>query len=245
MVKSFLLIAMCLSFLLSACVAGTQRGIQENAYVSTARPAVTMKAKTFPLMAGGEGTCNLQWSGGLGGLPVRVWLAIYGSGNAHGMAVVAQADVPYGWYWDDSSDRPFSVDNGVEVFDNISFHASTYIVESTRDPFASILGISKESTPIRWITRGFAARCNFNESKLIMEYRETLPEHLANAKELLIGQTDWLRSFEQRARDAFIVGSASEKRQGIERRYADNVLWRYMDQRFLGTVSRYEPLLRK
>ncbi|MBE6440981.1 MAG: DUF4851 domain-containing protein [Desulfovibrio desulfuricans] len=234
-----------LALLLTACAAGTQRGMQGAAYVSTARPGISMQAKELPLLAGGEGSCSLTWAGGLSGTPVRVWLAAYGKGRpAEPLAVVAQADLLSGWYWDGDSSKPFSVDKGVEVLGDVGFQACTYIVESGRDPFAVLAGVQEDAAPVRWIARSFAARCNFNESKLVLEYREPLPEHLAAAPHIAIGQTDWLRAFEQRARDAFVVGPAPANREGIARAYAAGVRWRYLDQRFLGTVSRYEPIAR-
>ncbi|MBQ9407072.1 MAG: DUF4851 domain-containing protein [Desulfovibrio sp.] len=238
-----MLCVLLLALALVACLAGTQRGIQGNAYVSTARPAIVMQAKNLPMLTGGEGSCNLAWAGGLSGVPVRVWLAVYGSGKfADALAIVAQADVIHGWYWDDDFDRPFSVDNEDEIMGTVKFHASTYIVESGHDPFSGIVGISESSSPVRWIVRSYAARCNFNESKIILQYREPLPEHLA-ASQPLMGQTDWMRAFAQRARNAFTLETTSENRLGIVRCYADTVRWRYMDQRFLGTISRYDPLV--
>ena len=233
------------ALLLTACVAGTQRGMLDTSYVSTARPAIAMRATTLPLLTGGEGSCSLSWSGGLEGVPITVWLAAYGSGKPDApMAIIAHADLHLGWYWDDDGSRPFSVDPGVEVFGDVGFKACTYIVESTRDPFAILAGVPENAEPMRWVARGFAARCNFNMSKLVMEYREPLPEHLANTPHLVIGQTDWLRAFENRAREAFVVGPVPANRDDILRGYASNVRWRYMDQRFLGTVSRYEPITR-
>lgn len=233
-----------LFLLLSACTVGMQRGMQGTAYVSTARPAISMKATALPLLVGGEGRCGLAWSGAaVGTPPVRLWLAVYGTGKADApMAIVAQADVLPGWYWDADGSHPFSVDKGVDIFGDRGFQSCTYIVESARDPFTLLAGLPEGAAPIRWIARGFAARLNFHESKLIMEYREPLPKHLADAPYIVIGQTDWLRAFEQRARDAFVVGSAPKNREGIRQMYADKVRWRYMDQRFLGTVSRYDPI---
>ena len=47
-----------------------------------------------------RGMANLNWSDMLGGLNIQMWLAVYGTGRSRAPCVVAQADVPRGWYWD-------------------------------------------------------------------------------------------------------------------------------------------------
>lgn len=229
--------------LLTGCMGAQQRGMQGSAYVSTSRPAISMKAADLPLITGGEGNINLNWAGMAGGVPVRTWVAAYGKGNVQSpLAVVALAELPQGWYWDGDERRPFSVDNGVEVFNDVAYQAGTYIVDGKNDPFAELEGATDAARPVRWLARGFAARYNFNDTKIILEYREPLPENLAAEQSLSVGQTDQLRAFEERARKAFVVGPLPTDLGGIKPGYARNVLWQYMDQRFVGTVSKYEPL---
>lgn len=220
--------------------------MQGNAYVSTARPAISMKAVGMPLITGGEGNPNLNWTGVVGGLPVRMWVAVYGKGTVQSpLAVVALADAPTGWYWDSDGYRPFSVDKGVEIYNNVGYDACTYIVSGKQDPFAAVAGATDESKPSSWLARSFAARYNFNDTKVVMEYREPLPENLAGQQNLTNGQTDQLRAFEQRAHAAFAVAPLPENLADIKRGYAKNILWQYMDQRFLGTVSQYDVLSTK
>lgn len=234
-----------LLMLAAGCTGAQQRGMLDSMYVSTARPAISLEAKGMPLLTGGQGTVNLTWSGMLGGLPVRVWLAAYGKGGVRNpMAIVAQAEVPQGWYWDGIMRRPFSVDEGIEVFDGVGYQACTYIVDGERDPFALLAAgnAAQEDKPVRWLARGFAARFNFNNDKIILEYREPLPEGIVSLDALPWGQADLLRSFAQRARDAFQVGPAPANLSGLTTGYAQNIQWQFMDQRFLGTVSKYEVI---
>jgi hypothetical protein len=234
-------LSLCLIALMAGCTGAQQRGMQGNAYVSTARPVISMQAVNMPLITGGEGKVSLDGAGVMGGLPLNAWLAVYGKGDPQSpIAIVAMAEVPYGWYWDSDGQRPFSVDKGVEVFDNVGYAASTYIIDSKRDPFSAIAGLSDDSKPMRWLVRGFAARYNFNDTKAVMEYREPLPENLAGQETLTESMTDQLKAFEQRASAAFAVTSAPKNTNGITKSYVRGVRWQYFDQRFWGTVSKYE-----
>lgn len=228
----------------AGCTGAQQRGMIGSLYVSTARPAISMEARNLPLRTAGRGMVNLPWSSVLGGLPVQVWLAVYGAtGPQTPMAIVAQAQVPDGWYWDGIMRRPFSVDEGVEIFDNVAYQACTYIVDGTRDPFGELVqgeATGNDGKPLRWIARGFAARYNFNEDKIILEYREPLPLEITSLSALPYGQGDFLRAFEQRAREAFSVGPLPSGTLRIKEGYAQGIQWQYMDQRFLGTVSQYD-----
>ena len=239
-------VALCLVAMMTGCTGALQRGMQGNAYVSTARPSISMQAVNMPLITGGEVSVNLDGAGVIGGLPLNAWVAVYGKGDPQSpMAIVAMAEVPNGWYWDSDGQQPFSVDKGVEVFNNVGYAASTYIVDSKKDPFAAVAGLNSESQPMRWLVRGFAARYNFNDTKVVMEYREPLPENLAGQQTLADSMTDQLKAFEQRANVAFAVASVSQNTSGIANGYAKNISWQYLDQRFWGTVSKYEIFTRK
>ena len=232
---------LCLLAVMAGCTGAQQRGMQGNAYVSTARPAISMQALNMPLITGGEGIGKLDGAGVLGGLSINMWLAVYGKAEPQSpLAIVAMAEVPRGWYWDSDGQRPFSVDKGVEVFNNIGYAACTYIVDSKKDPFAPIVGVNDESKPMRWLVRGYAARYNFNDTKAVMEYREPLPENLAGQDTLTESMTDQLKAFEQRASAVFAVAAVPQNTAGIARGYAKNIYWQYLDQRFWGTVSKYE-----
>ncbi len=227
-----------LATLLAGCNAALQRGMVGPVYVSTARPAISLTAKDMPLIAGGQGQCNLTWTSVMGGLPVSVWLAAYGQGTPTSpIAIVAQAELPQSWYWNSDSTPPFSVDHATEVIGDTEFSASTFIVDSSRDPFSHLAGVQPDTPPVRWLVRSFTSRFNFNLDKVILEYREPLPEQMAFLDVLTIAQTDQLKAFEQRARNTFVVGGIPENLNGLADPYLKNVRWQFMDQRFLGTVS--------
>ena len=94
--------------------------------------------------------------------------------------------------------------------------------------------------PVRWLARGFAARYNFNDDKIIMEYREPLPAGIESLSALPLGAADTLRAFEQRARETFSVGPVPSDLSQLRQGYAQGVQWQYMDENFLGTVSKYD-----
>ena len=239
--KMLFCFALCLVAMMAGCTGMLQRGMQGSAYVSTARPGISMQAVNMPLITGGEGNAMLGGAGVIGGLPLNAWFAVYGKGDPQSpMAIVAMAEVPQGWYWDSDGQRPFSVDKGVEVFNNVGYAASTYIVDSKKDPFSAVAGLNSESKSMRWLVRGFAARYNFNDTKVVMEYREPLPENLAGQETLTESMTDQLKAFEQRASAVFIVSPVPQNISGITKSYANSIRWQYLDQRFWGTVSKYE-----
>ena len=239
-------IALILSVVLVAALMGCrggalQRGILGSAYVSTARPDIAVEAVNMPLLTAGRGSASLVWSDMLGGLPIQMWLAVYGQGGLSPLAIVAQAAVPQGWYWDSISPHFQSVDVGTEVFGGVTYQACTYIVDPSRDPFSGLVtAVHPDGTPQLWMARYFAARFNFNDDKIIMEYREPLPEGIVSLSTLPYGQGDLLAAFEQRARDAFAVGVAPQNLAGLQTGYIQGVRWQYMGQNFLGTASKYD-----
>lgn len=239
--KVLLCVTLGLFAFMTGCTGALQRGMQNTTYVSTARPAIAMKAVNMPLITGGEVNSSLDDAGAIGGLQLHAWVAVYGKGDPQSpVAIVGLAEVPPGWYWDSDGQRPFSVDRGVEVFNNDGFAACTYIVDSQKDAFSAVAGLTDQSKPMRWLVRGFAARYNFNDTKVVLEYREPLPENLAGQQNLTENQTDQLKAFEQRASAAFAVSPAAENTAGITAQYAKNIRGQYMDHRFWGTVSKYD-----
>ena len=180
--KKFLLCwAVLCGALALGCVQAERRGVLDGAYISTARPAISVRAAQLPLLGNGRWHIQLADTDMVGGLPVRVWLAVYGAGAPQGpLAIVAHAEVPQGWFWDGASRRPFSVDPGVELLGDVGFQASTAIVRGPRDPFAAFAGADadKSGQPAAWLVRQFAARANFDRDKIVLEYREPLPAEL-------------------------------------------------------------------
>lgn len=238
-----LLIAICVS--LAACAQALQRGMLDNTYISTARPNISLSAKSLPLLTSCQGICNLNWTGVMGGLPIQMWVAVYGQGALAPMAIAAQAQVPQNWQWDSDMRRPFSVDDGTVVFNGATYDACTFIVDPAKDPFGNLVtAVHPDGSPQLWLVRSFSARFNFNMDKIILEYREPLPEGITSLTALPYGSSSLLRDFDERARNAFIVANAPADVSKVSRDFADNIRWQYMNQKFLGTVSKLDLFIR-
>lgn len=238
-----LLAGLALMPLIWACNQALQRGMLDGAYVSTARPALMVEVKDMPLLTAGEGFANVFWTGMLGGLPVQMWFAFYGTGGLAPLAIVAQAQVPSGWYWDGIMRRPFSVDEGTAAFGGVTYDSYTYIVNPAADPFAEFMGANEPTgQEQRWLARVFAARYNFNQDKMILEYREPLPEAITDLTAMPLGYDTFLREFAARARDAFAVLPCPANVPAVQKAYIKGVQWQFVDQNFLGSISRNDYL---
>ena len=78
--KKFLLCwAVLCGALALGCVQAERRGVLDGAYISTARPAISVRAAQLPLLGNGRWHIQLADTDMVGGLPVRVWLAVYGA----------------------------------------------------------------------------------------------------------------------------------------------------------------------
>lgn len=228
---------------LLGCNAALQRGMSGTTYISTARPAISVSVNNMPLMTAGKGTANMFWTGMLGGLPIQMWLAIYGTGGLAPMAIVAQAQTPQGWMWDGIMRLPFSVDAEDVSFNGVTYQGYTYLVKPENDPFGGLVtGVTPDGQPQLWIARAFAARYNFNNDKIILEYREPLPQEITSLTALPHGYGDFLQTFAQRARDAFTVSNAPANPGSLTENYIQGITWTNMGQNFLGTVSQIPNL---
>ena len=111
---------LCLVIMLAGCVAGQQRGLVGDTYVSFSQPALALKARDLPLMGSMTGASRLTSSGAMGGLLVDSWVTVYGKGDgASPLAIVAHGEVPNGWYWDGIMRHPFSINEGVETIGGV------------------------------------------------------------------------------------------------------------------------------
>lgn len=235
--------ALMCGMLLAGCAgSGQQRGLLHDRYVSTARPSIALAAKSMPLITGGEGRGRLVRCGVIGGLPFRSWYAVYGTPGKGPLAVVAQGELPPQWIWDGDMRRPFSINVGTEVIGGESFQGFTYIAETERDPFARLTNPQmlqqEDAVPQRWIVRTFAKRCDFDMGKIILSYREVLPDDIVSLTALPYGRADYVSRFEQRAREAFSVQTPWTDTGTIEKSYVgDSILWQYMNENFWGTAS--------
>lgn len=234
-----LLITLLALFTLAGCGEALQRGMMGQAYVSTARPSITLEAKGMPLMTSGRAIANLFWSGMMGGLSIDVWMAVYGEGGLAPLAIVAQAQTPQGWHWDGIMDRPFSVDQGEEIFNGVAYQACTFLISNpAEDAFGELVtGVQPDGQPQQWMVRAYAARYNFNDDKIILEYREPLPQGVEDLTSLPLGQGNLLAEFAQRARNTFIVANGPTDPRDVRSGYLEGVRVQYLGEKFLGTAS--------
>lgn len=238
----FVFLACALAALACGCGEKLQRGMLEQTYVSTARPAIAISVPNMPLMAAGRGSCNMFWTGMLGGLPIDLWIAVYGQGGLAPMAIVTQAQVPQEWYWDSIMRQPFCVDEGTEAFNGVTYQACTVLVNPATDPFGGMVtGTRPDGQPQLWMARYYAARYNFNKDKIILEYREPLPAGVESLTSLPLGQGMLLSEFAARAREVFKVAAPPRNPRNVADNFIQGVQFKYMNQQFLGTVSQATP----
>lgn len=231
MKKHILLFLCALSLCLCACTGVQQRGMAGAAYVSTSRPAFSMAvADSLPLVSGGLGTGRLDEIPG--GIPVDTWMALYGNLQQGPAAVIAHAELPgeY-WYWNNEMPGSQSIDVGTEVIGDKAYDAWTHIVDDKRNPLAA------EDADGRWLVRTMTRRDNFDNDKIILEYRERLPEGIQTLATLPVGGADMMQAFAERARKAFVPAPAVDRGR-IACGPVAGVRWRYVDSNFLGAVSR-------
>lgn len=252
-------LALCL-MLLGACTSAQQRGVAGNAYVSTTRPAIAVHVKDLPPITSGRGTGTLYRPNAMGALNVTVRTAAFG--NEKALALVTHAELPNpSWIWTTVYARPGGSKVVTEVINGASFAAFTYLVPMDNDPYAGLVGDpveapeetgaskrtalqEREFHPHYWLARYFALRANFNQDKIILEYREPAPKEWADMTSVPYGMADELAAFEKRAREAFSLGAPADVSLPIEGGYPTGVRWKFMTDPYLGDVMRQEPLSR-
>lgn len=234
--------ALLFSFMLLSACAGQQRGMNGTSLASSSRPAVEVSVINLPLRTSGFAIASVTTGDSLGGVAVETWLAVYGGTNLQQpLAIVALAEAPALHYWDSDLYQLFSIDHSAVSYDGQGFYASTFIVNSDRDPFAQLLP-ENEAAQQKFLARRFAQRSNFNNTKLTMEYREPLPADIGQLVDLALYDRGYLDAFEQRAYKAFMVQKFTPPAAPLAEGYLKNVQTRFLNTNFLGTLSRVEPV---
>ncbi|MDO5536409.1 MAG: DUF4851 domain-containing protein [Desulfovibrionaceae bacterium] len=235
-----------LALLVSGCVAGQQRGMAGSIYVSTSRPALAVSAPALALKTAGRGTGTLYKPNMGGGVNVTVRTAVYASAPNAPMALVTHAELPSeNWIWTTIYPRVGGINLRPEVIGGQGFTAFTYLVPCRNDPFGGLAGETpEEGQQAYWLARYFAARVNFNQDKIILEYREPAPAGLVSLETIPYGMTEDLAAFEERARKAFETTDPEALRDQVRDGYPDGVRWHYMSDLYLGDVLLREPIER-
>lgn len=226
---------------LGGCVStAQQRGLYNNAYVSTSSPAVSVAVKGIPWKTGGRGHGYLRNAAMVGGPSPDVYTEVYGTDAGSPMATVTHAIVNDRWYWNDVTPRVGAIDEETVVLGGAAFRAFTYLVPRNNDPFGGVVGDPTEKGQAYWIARYFARVVDFRQGKLILEYREPAPQGMVTLSGNPVGQGEFVSRFEQRAAQAFALGVPGEVGQIVNGRPAD-VRWAFMRDEFLGDCTEREP----
>ncbi len=215
-----------------ACVSGLQRGVTDpgGAYVSNARPALQVSVADMPLVTHGAGSGTLMDPGVVGGLSVDTWLAVYARGPEGPMAVVLHAELDNVWYWSTVWPHAGSLDPGTDVISGQAFAGCTFGEPARGDAFAGLAGEdvsdkALEERPVYWLTRYMAAVLGHNDEKLVLLYREPMPETLSPEE---------LAAFRKRATAAFTITAPDGS--AVRRAYPEGVRWRLVNDHVLGPV---------
>lgn len=229
MVAGFFLILLC-----GGCQ-GLQRGFIESVFVSEKDPQIQVHVKDLPLKTAGFTNVRLDGTNNVAGLPVDLWLAVYGAENPQSsMAIIAHAQLPESWEWDHDSTPPFSRNVGAVAINNTTFQTCTYIAESQRDAFFSVCGAEKGS--VRWIVRRYASRSAFGREKLTFEYREILSSD-EKARQVIDLPFKFVSDFEQRASSVFACEQYSPKKDCMQKTPIQGIELKYLGKNLLGTAS--------
>ncbi len=227
--------------LLTACTP-LMRGVEGGKLLSGGRPPLTVES-SLPLRAAGSAAPFIMTDLGFKTPDTR--LTVHGAEDAASslaVAVFAEAPELMEWHYPSfsPSDGPIT---GEVMLGGRPFAVSVRITDAAGDPFTPLLGLDeKQGASLRWLSQRFTALAEFRKVKIILEYREPLPEGLDDLPVALFVDDERVKAFSRRARQAFEVQFAcadpperrTEPIQGINQRTLG---------KFVGTLGRMEPWL--
>lgn len=233
-----LLITLFISLILS-CTKAQQRGLNGSNYVSSTRPALEIIVKDLAVQGSNLENLKLDGMGVVGGLGLKTYLTLYGEKEGP-KVIVAHADLPLGWEWDANLEHSLAVDKRVQTIGGIPFLAQTFLSILHKDAFsdeATTQAFKDQGRDDRFIIRSFSARFNNNTSKIIIEYREKLPQGIESLKSLPLGYDHLLKDFAERAEKAFSIRPPQLTEATITRKPLPLMRLRYLDEFFFGSAS--------
>ena len=219
---------------------GQQRGLYNNAYVSTSNPAVSISVNGIPWKTGGRSHGYLRNARMVGGPSPDVYTQVFGTDARSPMATITHAVVNDRWYWNDVTPRVGAIDEENVVIGGAGFRAFTYLVPRNNDPFGGVVGDPTDNGPAYWIARYFARVVDFRLGKIILEYREPAPQGMVSLSGNPVGQSGFVSQFEKRAEKAFSLGTPGSVGQITNSRPAD-IRWAFMRDEFLGDCTENQP----
>ena len=241
MYRTFFCLMLLLAQLLGCQAQSQMRGLVNDQYISTSRPQIAVTSH-LPLLGCEKHIVRLEGMGAMGGLSVDTWITVYGSAQGP-MAIVAHADLPRGWKWDANLSQPFNVHEDRLYLGETPFFAQTFLGIPGKNPFvADEAGDGQTEKAPLWIIRSYSQRFNDDTSKIILEYRERLPEGVHSLTSLPYGQSDLLRDFARRAEQSFRLSPKPEAVQNVRFQPIPCLRSRFLDAHFFGTATPIETL---
>lgn len=223
---------------LGAC-APLQRGFEGSALISSAKPEVMLSAPGLPVLTEGKTEPFLYTDRGYQ-FPPTV-LGVYGTDAKSPMAITVLSVVPDElWEWDSAE---FSGPHGAKtegaMLGGQAFYGTVRVVNGQKDPFSPLFAENEEQfASLNWMAQRFVLLENFRSAKIILEYREPLPESLAGVTELM-PFNEQVRAFTERAAKAFQVQFGSSEvtlPKPAEAPYLNSLNGKYLGS-FLGSMS--------
>ncbi|MBQ9537305.1 MAG: DUF4851 domain-containing protein [Desulfovibrionaceae bacterium] len=136
--------------------------------------------------------------------------------------------------------QPHNYDAYVEEINGIRFYAQTFLSLAGRNAFISdsdAQAAAGSGIDDRYIIRHYSARFNNDNSKIIIEYREKLPEDIKSLDALPFGRANLLKDFAARAHNTFTIRIPQEVSAQLGTKPLPLLRLRYLDEHFFGSAS--------
>lgn len=228
--------------LLSGCTASQQRGVTDNAYLSSTRPALKASVNGMTVAAYRAGSGRLANVSILGGMKVDTWAAYFVDTQKGTAAAIVQAELPDAWQWTTVYPPAQALDVRTRMVEGRTWTSWTSPVVASKDPFMGLAGESLGGNEtVFWMQRTMACIHAETQSKIILLYREPLSKELRDMNLFPDMDAKDLLAFRERAQAAFVLEapdtaslSAASGRTGVGQ--ADGIRWRFVDDALLGPV---------